>query len=196
MIKVCGIGPGHPNYLTFESYKIIKESEKVYAFKRAKETLKDIRDDIVEISSLKNLLPLGNENITILASGDPLFFGICKYLKDKGVEIEAISPGISSYQYLMAKLNLPWQDAFLGSLHNRKIDFKNLLKEELIILLTDLENNPNYISKELSKIGFQGRIIAGYDLSYPEEKIIEKTIGESFDEKNGLAVVVVINEMV
>lgn len=196
MIRVCGIGPGNPDYLTLEAYNIIKESARVYAFKRAKDTLKEIREDIIEISSLKNLLPLEGDDITILASGDPMFYGICRYLKDNGVEVEKVSPGISSYQYLMAKLNLPWQGAYLGSLHNREIDFQDLLQEELIILLTDAENNPDFISKKLKSLGFTGKIIAGYELSYPEEKIIKKSVGESFDEKSSLAVVVVVNEMV
>ena len=44
------------------------------------------------------------KDIAIIASGDPCFYGIANYIKNnfKG-EIEIV-PGISSFQYLMCKL--------------------------------------------------------------------------------------------
>ena len=199
MIVVAGAGPGNPSYLTMDVYEKIRNMDLVIAFGRISETLKEIRPDIRPVKLVSELVEeleeSQAENILILASGDPNFYGVVGYLRSKGVVIDQVLPGLSSFQYLMAKLKLSWHDARLLSLHGRSMSLEDVKDHEKTVILTDKVHNPNYISRTLFDMGIRGSLIAGYDLSYASEEIIKISIGEEVKKTSPLAVVVIINEM-
>lgn len=196
MITVSGVGPGNPKYLTLEVKERIEKAERVIAFKRIASDIREIRGDVISIKSVTELIPLIVGDTAILASGDSLFFGVTDYLIRSGVEVEEVHPGITSYQYMMSRLKMSYNNANIFSMHGRDADLSSVLKYEKSIILTDADNTPDTISKELHRMGLVGKIIAGYNLSYDDEIIIEKDIGESFNQSSILAVVVILNEMV
>lgn len=85
-------------------------------------------------------------NIVILASGDPLFFGIGRILLANFAQEELeFYPNLSCVQLAFNKLKTSWQDCKVISLHGRDIEL--LIKElkkgfRKIALLTDNNNNP------------------------------------------------------
>lgn len=196
MISVSGIGPGNIKYLTVEVRDRILEADRVVAFGRVKNTLSTLREDIVEITSLKDLIPLIEGDVAILASGDSMFYGITDYLLRNSIEIDVVQPGITSFQYLVNKLRIAWQGANLLSLHGREESLKSVEFSKTSIILTDKINTPSLISKKLMDKGIKGKMIAGYNLSYPDELIEKKEIGQYFSDITSLAVVIVENEMV
>ena len=175
----------------------IKEAENIIAFSRIANSLKDIREDIIKIEKVDELLFYIKEkkDILILASGDPCFYGISEYLKAKGIVIEKILAGLSSFQYLMAKLNKSWHKAAFISLHGRKGDLDKVKENKLSIILTDWKNPPSLISKKLGESGVKGRMFIAYNLSYKDEIIDERAIGEEIEDISDLAIVVIENEM-
>lgn len=84
MIKLIGIGPGDPRYLTEINKKEIIKAEKVFAYRRVKETFKNIRDDIYLIESTKTLMEKleDEKDAAILISGDPSFYGLWNILRE------------------------------------------------------------------------------------------------------------------
>jgi len=123
-IAGCGIAPGD---ITEKIRKIVNNSDIIiggkrildffYDFKGTKITISNNIDELIEkIRKLKE-----RKKITILASGDPLFYGIGKTLSSKfsSDEIEII-PNISAMQALFAKLKLPWEKAKFFSIHGQK----------------------------------------------------------------------------
>lgn len=196
MISVSGIGPGNIKYLTVEVRDRILEADRVVAFGRVKNTLSTLREDILEITSLKDLIPLIDGDVAILASGDSMFYGITDYLLRNSIEIDVAQPGITSFQYLVNKLRIAWQGANLLSLHGREENLKSVEFSKTSIILTDKINTPSLISRKLMEMGIKGKMIAGYNLSYPDELIEKKEIGQDFSDITSLAVVIVENEMV
>lgn len=180
-----------------EVKEAIESFERVVAFGRVCESLKDIRRDIVSLEKVSYIDPFLKEgcNTLILASGDPCFYGIVEYLKGKGLELEKIMPGLSSFQYMMAKLNKSWQGANFISLHGRDEGLKSVKDYKLSIILTDKKNTADEISKRLDELGIKGKIYAGFNLSYEDERIVKKNIGEKIEDYSPLAVVVIENEM-
>ena len=89
----------------------------------------------------------------VLASGDPLFYGIGSYLSSK-INIE-VYPYLSSIQLAFAKMGESWQDAYLVSVHGRSM--KGLAQridgKTKVALLTDVENSPNRIAEYLLSFG-------------------------------------------
>lgn len=197
MLTIAGIGPGNPKYLTMEVLDEIIAAEYILAFGRVAKTLSGIREDIVEVNrvdEISNLLK-DRKDVLLLASGDPNFFGVVDFLKRKDLAIAKVLPGLSSFQYLMAKLEKPWQEAKFISLHGRSGDLALVGNNKLSIILVDKDNNPSFISKELHKLNISGKMYIGFDLSYESEKIIKINIGQEVENYSSLGVVVIENEM-
>lgn len=176
MIYIVGLGPGHKDYIIPKALEVMKKSSKVIGFKRALDSLDFIDINKVYINKLGDINEfIGEEqsgDISIVASGDPTFYGITNYIKSKtNLEIKVI-PGLSSFQYLTSKLSLPWNDAYLGSLHGRHDNFLEVIKaHKLSIWLTDKDNNPTVLCKILCDSKTNCKVIIGEDLSYEEERV-------------------------
>lgn len=190
MVIVAGAGPGNPEYLTAEVRQAIIQTPKVLAFGRIKESLAQIRQDIDSISRVDEVLEAvqksSSQDILVLVSGDPCFFGIVDFFKRKGVNIERILPGLSAVQYFAAKLQLPWSEAIVKSFHGRKLEL-GVLQPGTYFFFTDRENSPRKIAETLAAAGYAGDFYAGYRLSYSDEKIIHIQIGEPLQENDAVA---------
>ena len=180
MIYIVGLGPGHKDYIMIKALEIMNKSDIIVGFKRAIDSLDFIENNKIYINKLSDIDKFicseenKDENISIVASGDPTFYGITNYIKSKTVlEIEVI-PGISSFQYLTCKLKMPWNNAYLGSLHGRSQEFlEKINNNQLSIWLTDKENNPAILCKMLYEAEIKCKVIIGENLSYEDEIISE-----------------------
>lgn len=200
MLTIAGVGPGNPKYLTIDVQQRIQNAEHVLAFARVVASLKAIRQDFIEVNRVDEIINYIDDidesnDVLLLASGDPNFFGIVDFLKKRGIPIKEIIPGLSSFQYMMAKLGMSWQDAKFVSLHGRDYDLENIRGNKLTIILIDKDNMPSLISKKLHNLRIKGTIYAGFNLSYDDEIIIEANIGDEIQDVSTLGVVVVENEM-
>ena len=197
MLTVAGVGPGNPKYLTLDVKEKIEESKYILGFGRVAKSLSSIREDIVEVNRVDEILNYidSDKEILLLASGDPNFFGIVDFLKRKGISIKEVLPGLSSFQYMMSKLEKSWQNANFLSLHGRRESLERIRENKLSILLIDKDNLPSHISKELYRLNIKGKMYAGFNLSYDNEKIIKINIGEEIEDISSLGVVVIENEM-
>ena len=102
------------------------------------------------ISTIRSALPTGN--VTVLASGDPLFYGIGrKLLSEFPREQIKIFPAISSMQRACALFKIPWDDAAIVSLHGRTQHHIPglLLRHNTTIAFTDQNQSPKTIAGEL-----------------------------------------------
>ena len=197
MIRLVGMGPGNIKCVTMEAIDIIKNSDKVIAFGRIGKTVQQIRADVQSVDrvdQITEMLDTGRET-AILASGDPCFFGILDFLQRKGIAIDQVLPGISSMQYMMARLKKSWHDAALVSFHGREYSIDDIKQSKTSIVLTDSKHTPHYISHFLYSVGVRGKLYAGFNLSYEDELILEKEIGADIDDISALAVVVIENEV-
>ncbi|ERI91110.1 precorrin-6y C5,15-methyltransferase (decarboxylating), CbiE subunit [Clostridiales bacterium oral taxon 876 str. F0540] len=201
MIYIVGIGPGSKDYILPKAIITIENSEVVIGFRRALESLYFIDMPKKEAKDLSEIISFINsckaKDIAIVASGDPCFYGILNYIKANYKVSFEVVPGISSFQYLMAKLNKAWQGSFLGSLHGREEDFIEKVGNSYIsIWLTDKTNTPKIICKRLYEKPMQCKVYIGENLSYEDEKITVGIPEELMDKEYGdLSVVVIENDL-
>ncbi|TGM86707.1 precorrin-6y C5,15-methyltransferase (decarboxylating) subunit CbiE [Leptospira licerasiae] len=90
--------------------------------------------------------------ICVLASGDPLFFGIGNLiLKKVGKDHVEFIPAPSSVQNAFSKIGVKWDDSSFLSLHGRPIEgfITKLQSISKIACLTDEVNSPSKIAKYL-----------------------------------------------
>ena len=143
----------------FKKYKEFEYvRDKIKVINSVYETMDYIRTQNAELSTHNPKL------ITLLASGDPLFFGIGRMaVKEFNKEDVEILPDLSSIQVAFAKIKEAWSDAFLMSLHGgpdpekrRKLEYEIedipalLKRHNKIAILTDKENNPAEVAKILN----------------------------------------------
>ncbi|MCY6356318.1 precorrin-6y C5,15-methyltransferase (decarboxylating) subunit CbiE [Clostridium sp. ZS2-4] len=176
MVNIVGLGPGSREYILPKALETLKKSDVILGFDRALESLSFLSVDKKNVNSLKEVLNFIDDNknmeISIIASGDPCFYGIGEYIgKNYDGQVQTI-PGISSFQYMAAKLNKAWQGSFLGSLHGREEDFLNKVKEyQLSIWLTDRKNSPDVLCRKLLEKNLNVMVYVGENLSYRDERI-------------------------
>lgn len=188
MIYVVGIGPGNPKYLTNIAEDIIFKSDYVLSYKRVKETIEPMAK-IIEIDSLKEITDFLDEHldkdvdISVLASGDPSFFGIGEYLS-KRYKVKTI-PGISCVSYMAGYENISLNDVTSISFHGRELN-KDLISNDKLMIYTDSKNNPDSISKWLYGEGYRGKIVVGFNLSYDDEAVDRYEIGDDIKIKSDL----------
>lgn len=198
MIYIVGLGPGNRDYMTKKALDTLEKSDIIVGFNRAIDSLDFIEKRKIKVKKISEILNIINDLknkkiISIIASGDPCFFGIAEYIsKNIDDKIEVIA-GISSFQYLMTKINKSWSRAYTGSLHGREEEFIKKVKENIIsIWLCDSKNSPQKLCENLIKEKVNCNVIIGENLSYENEIILEgkpdEFINKSFSD---LSVIIV-----
>ncbi len=94
-------------------------------------------------------------DVAVLASGDPLFFGIGRTLLERfGPEQVHIYPALSAVQLACTRFKLAWDDLPLISLHGRSPGdlAGRILSKPKVMLFTDHRNSPDFIAQELLTI--------------------------------------------
>jgi precorrin-6Y C5,15-methyltransferase (decarboxylating) len=90
--------------------------------------------------------------VVVLASGDPLFFGIGNTLIEHfGTSNVRVYPALSSLQEAFARFRIPWSDAAIVSLHGRGENNIPglLLNKSKTFVLTDSSHSPDIIAASL-----------------------------------------------
>jgi precorrin-6Y C5,15-methyltransferase (decarboxylating) len=121
-------------------------------------------------------------HVCVLASGDPLFFGVGGLLaKHIGREHIEFVPQPSSVQWAFARAGVSWDDAEVISLHGRpRSGFLTRLRRcAKVAVLTDEENSPRRLGSELlahAQTGWKAWVCE--NLCGPDERVREFSIAE------------------
>ncbi len=163
IVTIIGMGLT-PKDLTAEHLKAIEEADILVGGKRLlehfeqcsaqKKTIDKNIKDVVDF--VKNRM--ASQSIVVLASGDPLFFGIgVRLVKALGAENVVIYPNISSVAAAFARIKEPWSNVRVVSLHGRNNEsalLKALEKENIVAVFTDPKNNPARLAQRLIEEDF------------------------------------------
>lgn len=166
MIYVVGVGLDGPEGLTTNILTLIDQAKLLaggdrhlsYFPEYAEKSLviKEFSKDLEKVKEIDTKLGTG-ETIVILASGDPLYFGLGRLLLEKfAPEQLQFHPHLSSIQLAFNRLKIPWQDATIISAHGRSNDLlKQTLQKgaEKIAILTDSQNYPGAIADLCLSLG-------------------------------------------
>jgi precorrin-6Y C5,15-methyltransferase (decarboxylating) len=152
-IKIIGIGDEGQASLLPLYKKWIDESEVLIGGERQLSFFPDYIGEKIAIkgslSSLAERLQNEIRRVVVLASGDPLFYGIGSYLSKK-IQVE-IYPYLSSIQLAFARMKESWQNAYFTSVHGRSMTglAQRIDGRALVAILTDEKNSPPRIAQYL-----------------------------------------------
>lgn len=194
-VILAGIGMGSLDGLTVEVQKAVQSADYLFGAERILSTAKKIKaaaqsynyylaKDIVPVLQ-KIISERAHSSSVILFSGDTGFYSGAEKLLSELKKLPEISlkvyPGISSMQYLFSRAGLSWQNTSVLNLHGVQKDewvdklSKIVYKNKQIFFISSSFSDIQELGSELSRISDFGKvnlkIILGYQLSYPEEKI-------------------------
>jgi precorrin-6Y C5,15-methyltransferase (decarboxylating) len=116
----------------------------------------------------------------VLAAGDPLFFGVGRYLlRNLPEDRFEFMPNVTSVQYAFSKIKEPWDDAVFISAQGRGLKgaVDRIVANDKAAVLTDDVNTPQAIARELTERGRDG--YAAWlceNLGSAEERILETDV--------------------
>ncbi|QDZ39061.1 precorrin-6y C5,15-methyltransferase (decarboxylating) subunit CbiE [Euhalothece natronophila Z-M001] len=162
LINVVGIGLDGEAGLTEKVRGIIDQATVLVGSERQlsyfsqtsarKIQLGNFQETIAQIKTDLN----SQEKIVILTSGDPLFFGLGRFLLEHFFPQQlAFYPHLSSLQLAFNRIKIPWQDATLISAHGRNTEalIKAIQRgDKKIGILTDSQNTPSAIAQLITAL--------------------------------------------
>ncbi|MDD5953012.1 MAG: precorrin-6A reductase [Oscillospiraceae bacterium] len=196
-IVLVGVGMGSPESLTQEAKKAIFSADFLlgaqrmiapYTPKIEKQPYYLSRDILPYLQKQQSsLLPMERKNAVILFSGDSGFYSGChkvwealqQALSDGTLSgTLRILPGISSVSYLAACVGEAYDDSKIYSLHGADLpDLAGKIQqqEKTYLLLSGVEDLHRLGQTLLDHNMADCVVIAGYQLSYPEQELLRLT---------------------
>jgi precorrin-6Y C5,15-methyltransferase (decarboxylating) len=192
-VYIIGVGDNGRVSLGAEALQRIHEADLLCGGERLLAFFPESKAEKFPIrSNLKELAQrvsqnLATKQIVVLASGDPLFYGVAKYLlANISKEKVEVLPNVSSMQLAFAKVKENWEDALLVSLHARPMAevIDQVASARKVGLFTDDTNTPARIAEGLLKRG--ARDFEAYvceNLGGEDERVVKGSLPEMRERK-------------
>lgn len=195
-IFLIGIGP---EGLTSKALALLAPCPVVVASSRHRHLVASDKE-IIAITPVQQTLALVAERlqngpVAILASGDPLFFGIGRTLLTKvGPAQLEILPALSAMQLAFSRFKEPWDDACFVSLHGREAEhvLPLLLPHDKVLVFTDGANNPDALCRLLlacfaavddAETPGRYEVMVGENLGQKDERLTSGSLAEIADRR-------------
>ncbi|MCP4817418.1 MAG: precorrin-6y C5,15-methyltransferase (decarboxylating) subunit CbiE, partial [Planctomycetaceae bacterium] len=166
--------------------------------------------DLVEASDAEKWDPAGHldevvdriatrstDEIVILASGDPLFYGMARFLCERlGKDRFEVLPHVSSMQMAFARVKESWDDAYLTNLANQSVErvVERIRTAGKVGIFTTEENSPSVVATACLERGID--YFTAYvceNLGSPDERVtvgdLNEIDGEAFAPLNVMILV-------
>ncbi len=128
-VHIVGVGSDGLAGLTARARDILSSADIVLGSEPTLALVRDLRAERVpvgaDLSAEVRLIEanLGRKRIAVVAGGDPLFYGIARYLCDRlGPERFEVLPHVSSMQMAFARVKESWDEAYLTNLATHPLD--------------------------------------------------------------------------
>ena len=190
---VIGVGPTGPDSLAPAVLSRLKRADIVCGGQRLLDMFPDIRGERVPIANnlgkIADLIKanVDKKRIVILASGDPNFFGVARYLTETvGKKAIRIVPNISAMQLAFASIGESWDDATFVSAHGRTIEdiVAKVRQSQKVCIFTDNEHTPDAIAKVLLGRGISGfQAYVCENLGTRDQRVINSSLKSLCNQK-------------
>jgi len=186
-LYIVGIGDDGLEGLTSQSTRILGDAKCIVGTPDVLTHVTAIQCEKVtvggDLGEIVEALQSRVDSITVLlTTGDPLFYGVSKYLCDKlGKEKFQVIPHVSSMQLAFARIKESWDDAYLANLASQPIEkvMDAARFSERIGLFTTDEYPPSEVAKTLLRHEidtFQAYICE--NLGSPNERVTPGELSE------------------
>jgi len=188
-VHIIGIGDDGLEGITAQARRLIEEADLVLG---AEATLKllpksGVTDQRVVLGgnldeAVQHVNKGSDKAIAVLASGDPLFYGVARYLCDKlGKDRFEVVPHVSSMQLAFARVKESWEDAYLTNLASHPLNsvIEKIRIADTVGLFTSELFPPSAVARALldEQIDYFQAYVCE-NLGSPDERVTHGTLKE------------------
>jgi precorrin-6B C5,15-methyltransferase / cobalt-precorrin-6B C5,C15-methyltransferase len=187
-IYIIGLGADGLGGLTNRARELVTGADLVFGSEGVLRLIPEVSGERVRMGSdLQEVVErlkanLGQKRMVIAASGDPLFYGVARYLCEKvGNDYFEVMPHISSMQLAFARIKDSWEEAYLTDLSTRTLDdvLDRVRVAETVGLFTSDTYHPARVAKELLVRGLDYfRVYVCENLGGRDERITQGELSE------------------
>jgi len=132
--------------------------------------------------AVDRILTARDKRIVVLASGDPLFYGVARYLCDKlDKDRLEVWPHVSSMQLAFARVKESWEEAYLTDLANRPLEqvLEKIRSATKVGLFTSEAAPPRAVAKAMleRRIDYFSAYVCE-NLGSPDERVTRGELAE------------------
>jgi precorrin-6Y C5,15-methyltransferase (decarboxylating) len=133
-------------------------------------------------AAIERLMAAGSRRAVVLAVGDPLFYGVARYLCDRlGKDRFVVVPHVSTMQLAFARVKESWEEAFLTNLarHDVSAVVEQIRGAEKVGLFTSEEHSPERVARHLIDRGIDYfTCYVCENLGSPDERVTQGELAE------------------
>ena len=204
-LVILGIGDDGIGGLTEAARRVVLEADLILGSPSKLRLLNDVAARKVPLEADMGAAvrqvkeALGSKRPVLVSSGDPLFYGVARYLCDRlGKDQFEVVPHVSSMQLAFARIKESWDDAYLTSLAGRPLEavIDRIRTAEKVGLFPSDEYPPSRVARDLVERGIDYfRAFVCENLGSPDERVTQAELADlASTEFNPLNVMILIRK--
>lgn len=189
-LYLVGTGPGSSDYLTAAAITVAESVDVLVGSQRALDLFPGFVGDTLVLRArnmdemMKKSISLVDEGktVAILSTGDPGFSGVLKPILNLRNDLDMeVVPGISSLQLAAARLQIPWDQVNLLTLHGKGnseviLDFMDNGKPTIVLPDFQVEKLAQFLME--NGVDPERKVAVCERLSYPDERVFKGILKE------------------
>ncbi len=187
-LVILGVGDDGAAGLTESARRILAEADLILGAPATLDSLGPLaaRKEVLEpemAQALEQAKAAGEARRPVLVcGGDPLFYGVARYLRDRlGKDAFEVVPHVSSMQLAFARVKESWEDAYLVNLADRPLEpvVDRIRTAEKVGLFPGEQRQPAHVARALLDRGVDYfRAYVCENLGSPDERVTQAELRE------------------
>jgi len=200
-VHVIGIGEDGPSGLTSLARSLLEHAELLIGEEQALALVPQHGEQRLAVSrqldeALRRIDQSPQQRIVVLASGDPLFYGVARYLcAHLGKDRFEVIPHVSSMQLAFARVKESWEEAFLTNLAHHGLDrvVEQIRGAEKVGLFTSETYTPSVVARTLldRRLDYFSAYVCE-NLGSPDERVTQGELAEIVGQEFSLLNVMIL----
>jgi precorrin-6Y C5,15-methyltransferase (decarboxylating) len=201
-VHIVGIGDDGLEGLAKSARQIVAEADMLIGAEQTLAAVPDRGCERVPVSgdydvALRKIADSPGRRIVVLTSGDPLFYGVARYLCEKlGKDRFEVTPHVSSMQLAFARVKESWDEAYLADLATVSLDraVEKIRSVDKAGLFTTDQCSPSTVAQAMSANGIDYfHVYVCENLGTPDERVtrgeLEEIASQDFSRLNVMILV-------
>lgn len=190
-IHILGVGSDGLRGLTGRARDLLQQADVILGSDSTLNLVSELKAERVKIGNdltetaeflEKNL---ASKKMVVIASGDPLFYGVARWLCDHvGKDRFEVLPHVSSMQLAFARIKESWEEAYLTNLATHTLEevLDRIRTAETVGLFTSEEEDPPTIARQLLARGLDYfKAYVCENLGAPDERVTQAELADIQD---------------
>jgi precorrin-6Y C5,15-methyltransferase (decarboxylating) len=184
-IHIIGVGSDGLAGMTARARELLAAADLVLGSDHALSLVRELKGERQRIGpDLQEVVRVLESNLgrKRMASGDPLFYGVARYLCDRlGKDVFEVLPHVSSMQLAFARIKESWEEAYLTNLATHPLEsvLDRIRIAETVGLFTSEQEGPPAVAKQLLAHGLDYfRAYVCENLGAPDERVTQGELAE------------------